>query len=88
VEENDWPFEHKQTKIALHSQLMELTPQFEKSYLPVNKNHRLVWSPRVGTVTLNIRFKAGSRVFLVTVEAANLLLSLQKAPLSLTSYLC
>lgn len=88
VEEGDWPFEHKQTKIALHPQLMELTPQFEKNYLPANKNHRLVWSPRVGTVTLNIKFKGGSRAVLVPVEAANLLLCLQKSRLSLKVYLC
>jgi hypothetical protein len=29
VEENDWPFEHKQTNISLHPQLIELTPRFE-----------------------------------------------------------
>jgi hypothetical protein len=88
VEEGDWPFEHKQTKIALHPQLLDLAPPFENSYLPANKNHRLLWSPRVGTVTLSIRFKGGCRDVLVAVEGANLLLWLQRAPQSLAGYLC
>jgi len=87
VEENDWPFEHKQTKIALHPQLAEITPKFEKIYLPANKNHRLLWSPLAGSVLLTIRFNSGSRDVLLGVEAANLLLWLQNAPQTLKHFL-
>ena len=88
VEESDWPFEIKQSKISLHSQLLELTPAFETSYLPANKNHRLIWSPFVGIVTLSIKFKGKYRTFLTKVEAANLLLHIQKQSTPLASYLC
>lgn len=88
VEENDWPYEHKQTKISLHHQLTDLTEPFEKQYLPTNKNHRLLWSPRVGTVTLSIKFAKAERLVLVSIEAANLLLNIQRGALPLSSYLC
>ena len=88
VEEGDWPFEHRQTQVTLHPQLTQLTPPFEHRYLPANKNHRLLWSPRAGTVTLAISFKNTARDVRVGVEAANLLLWVQRAPLSLAAYLC
>ncbi len=47
-----------------------------------------MWSPLAGTATLTIKFKGGSRDVLVAIEAANLLLSLQRAGKSLTGYLC
>ena len=68
--------------------MLELTPAFETSYLPANKNHRLIWSPFVGIVTLSIRFKGINRSFLTKVEAANLLLHIQRSGVPLASYLC
>jgi hypothetical protein len=68
--------------------LTELTPKFENSYLPANKNHRLLWSPLVGSVHLSIKFKTGTRDVLLGVEGANLLLWLQKAPQTLKGFLC
>jgi hypothetical protein len=88
VEENDWPYEEKTTKVVLHPQLAQLIPAFEAHYLPQNKNHRLLWSPNLGMATLAIRFAATTRTFLLTLPQANLLLTLQSASLHLAHYLC
>lgn len=48
----------------------------------------MLWSPRVGTVLLDIKFVKSNRTVLVSIEAANLLLYLQKSPLPLSSYIC
>ena len=87
VEEDDWPFEQRQSNIELHPDIMALAPKFEKAYMPPTSNHKLFWSPYVGSVLLAIRFEGHTREVVVGVEMANLLLHLQKGKKKLGNYL-
>lgn len=88
VTENAWPFEDRSSKIRLNPKITKLIDHFESSYLPETNKHRLWWTSKVGTVTLEIKFKEGKRVFLVSVDMANLLLYLEKGSKMLTHFLC
>ena len=74
IPENSWPFGDKNSKISLNSELLNMTGAFQKTYLVDTTKERLWWTSKAGSVLLSISFQPVRRLFLVSVDMANLLL--------------
>jgi hypothetical protein len=88
IAEDAWPFQDRNSKILIHPELMRLASSFELDYFSESTKNRLWWTSQAGNAILAVSFKFSRRDFLVSVDAANLLLYLEKGPKKLAHFVC